>query len=119
MNKEIGTRVAINSLTADEQATLKEGKFIFKDTMTIEQFMEEEKCPRGIDVKRGNTGKLFWTYGAKTGAMKNEVPTRPMISHVIGHAKDRQGNIIPEMAEHMYLLHNEGQGGATQVAHFG
>lgn len=120
MNKLIGTTVAISSLTADQQKTLAEGKMSFEKTLTVEQFLEEEKVDEVKILRNPNTKKLFMAYGARTGRVSLKgVPTHPMISHVICLAKTRTGEIIPGMAEHGYLIHEEGTGGAEVVATFG
>lgn len=80
----------------------------FLDTLTVEQFKAEKRVDK-IQVKKNpNTGKLFFTFGAKTGAVAAKgVPTHPMISFVRGN----------DGAE-FYLLHEEGNGGAPVVAEF-
>lgn len=119
MNKIIGTQLPISSLNADQQKAISEGNFSFEETFTVEQFLAEE-CVDKIQVKhREGSTKLFFTYGAKTGPCAKTVPERPMVSHVIGQAKTKDGQVIPGMAEHMYLLHNEGEGKAIVVATFG
>ena len=46
-----------------------EKNLIFNDTLTVEQFKAQMNVSR-IDVKKNpKTGKLFFTYGAKTGAV--------------------------------------------------
>lgn len=85
----------------------------FLDTLTVEQFKAEKRVDK-IQVKKNpNTGKLFFTFGAKTGAVAQKgVPTHPMISHV-------KGDPTPENPSgEFYLLHEEGQGGAPVVAEF-
>lgn len=80
----------------------------FIDTLTVEQFKAEKRVDK-IQVKKNpNTGKLFFTFGAKTGAVAAKgVPSHPMISLVKGND-----------GEQFYLLHEEGQGGAPVVAEF-
>ena len=80
----------------------------FLDTLTVEQF-KAEKLVDKIQVKRNpKTNKLFFTYGAKIGAVAVKgVPTHPMVSLVQGDNSDE-----------FYLLHEEGQGGAPVVAEF-
>lgn len=80
----------------------------FIDTLTVEQFKAEKRVDK-IQVKKNpNTGKLFFTFGAKTGAVAAKgVPSHPMISLVQG----REGG-------QFYLLHEEGTGGAPVVATF-
>ena len=75
----------------------------WNETLTVEQFKAKELVSR-IDVKKNpKTGKLFFTYGAKTGAVAIKgVPNRPMISNVTG----QDGSTF-------YLLHEEGQGAET------
>lgn len=80
----------------------------FLDTLTVEQFKAEKHVDK-IQVKKNpNTGKLFFTFGAKTGAVAAKgVPNHPMISYVRGSEGDQ-----------FYLLHEEGQGSAPVVAEF-
>ena len=75
----------------------------FNETLTIEQFKAKELVSK-IDVKQNpKTGKLFFTYGAKAGAVAIKgIPSRPMISSVKG-----------DDGASFYLLHEEGQGAPT------
>ena len=75
----------------------------WNETLTIEQFKARELVDR-IDVKKNpKTGSLFFTYGAKIGAVAIKgVPNRPMISNVTGR-DDKT----------FWLLHEEGQGAET------
>ena len=79
---------------------------IFKETLTIEQFKAKELVSK-IDVKQNpKTGKLFFTYGAKAGAVAIKgIPAHPMVSKVEGKG-----------GETFYLLHEEGQGAPTLVS---
>ena len=46
-----------------------QGNLTFNDTLTVEQFKAQMNVSR-IDVKKNpKTGKLFFTFGAKTGAV--------------------------------------------------
>ena len=85
-----------------------EKNLIFNDTLTVEQFKERMKVSH-IDVKKNpNTGKLFFTYGAKTGAVAVKgIPAHPMLSNVTGSD-----------GSNFWLLHEEGQGGAPVLASF-
>lgn len=80
----------------------------FNETLTVEQFKAQMNVSR-IDVKKNpRTGKLFFTYGAKTGAVAVKgIPTHPMLSNVT----------TPE-GDSFWLLHEEGQGGAPTLASF-
>lgn len=92
----------------------------FGETLTVEQFKEQVHVSR-IDVKKNpKTGKLFFTYGAKTGAVAIKgIPQRPMFSAVcpagevldIAHAGERGCSTF-------WLLHEEGTGGAPVLASF-
>lgn len=85
----------------------------FLDTFTIEQF-KAEKLVDKIQVKKSpKTGGLFFTFGAKVGAVARAgVPAHPMISFV-------KGDPTPENPSgQFYLLHEEGQGNAPVVAEF-
>ena len=85
-----------------------EKKLVFGDLLTVEHFKDKMKVSR-IDVKKNpKTGKLFFTYGAKTGAVAVKgIPQHPMLSNVTGS----DGNSF-------WLLHEEGQGGAPTLASF-
>lgn len=79
---------------------------VFNETLTVEQFKAQMNVSR-VDVKKNpKTGKLFFTYGAKTGAVAVKgVPAHPMFSNVTGSD-----------GSSFWLLHEEGQGGAPVVA---
>ena len=85
-----------------------EKNLIFNDTLTVEQFKAQMNVSR-IDVKKNpKTGKLFFTYGAKTGAVAVKgIPQHPMLSNVTG-----------SYGSSFWLLHEEGQGGAPTLASF-
>ena len=80
-----------------------EGKLTFGDTLTVEQFKAQMMVSR-VNVKRNpRTGKLFFTYGAKTGAVAVKgIPSHPMLSNVTGSD-----------GSSFWLLHEEGQGAPT------
>ena len=75
----------------------------WNETLTVEQFKAKELVSH-IDVKQNpKTGKLFFVYGAKTGAVAIKgIPSKPMISNVTG----QDGSTF-------YLLHEEGTGAPT------
>ena len=81
---------------------------VFNETLTVEQFKSAQGVSR-IDVKRNpKTGKLFFTFGAKTGAVAVKgIPQHPMLSNVTGSD-----------GSSFWLLHEEGQGGAPVLASF-
>ena len=85
----------------------------FLDTLTVEQFKAEKRVEKLSVKKNPRTGKLFFTFGAKSGAVAAKgVPAHPMVSYV-------KGKPTPENPSGMfYLLHEEGQGGAPVVAEF-
>ena len=85
-----------------------QGNLTFNETLTVEQFKSQMGVSR-IDVRKNpNTGKLFFTYGAKTGAVSLKgIPTNPMLSNVTGSD-----------GSSFWLLHEEGQGGAPVLASF-
>ena len=90
-----------------------EKNLIFKETLTVEQFKAAMHVSR-IDVKQNpKTNKLFFTYGAKTGAVAVKgIPAHPMFSLV-------KGDPTPENPSgEFWLLHEEGQGGAPVLASF-
>ena len=86
---------------------------VFNETLTVEQFKDQMKVSR-IEVKRNpKTGCLFFTYGAKTGAVSSKgIPQHPMFSFVTGDPTPRN----PDGT--FWLLHEEGQGGAPVLASF-
>ena len=48
---------------------MSEKKLIFKETLTVEQFKAAQNVAR-IDVRKSpESGKLFFTYGSKVGAV--------------------------------------------------
>ena len=90
-----------------------EKNLVFNETLTVEQFKEQMHVSR-IDVKKNpETGKLFFTYGAKTGmvAVKG-IPKNPMLSNVSGIDRNTKEPFT------CWLLHEEGQGGAPVLASF-
>ena len=90
-----------------------EKNLVFNDTLTVEQFKAQMNVSR-IDVKQNpKTGVMFFTYGAKVGAVSRKgIPQNPMISHVTGDP-------TPENPSgEFYLLHEEGKGGAPVLASF-
>ena len=85
----------------------------FNDTLTVEQFKDKMKVSR-IEVKKNpKSGKLFFSYGAKTGAVAAKgIPQHPMFSFV-------KGDPTPQNPSgEFWLLHEEGQGGAPVLATF-
>lgn len=89
-----------------------EKNLIFKETLTVEQFKAANNVSR-IDVRKNpKTGKNFFTFGAKMGAVaSNGIPQHPMFSLV-------EGEHTPQNPEGTFwLLHEEGQG-APVVATF-
>ena len=108
----------------------------WNETLTVEQFKAKHLVSH-IDVKKNpNNGKLFFTYGAKTGAVAIKgVPQKPMISLVhptsdeepTEEEKKYIGKSIkvgdkveahPKANGYFYLLHEEGDGGAPVLASF-
>lgn len=86
---------------------------IFNDTLTVEQFKDKMKVSR-VEVKKNpKSGKLFFSYGAKTGAVAAKgIPQHPMFSFV-------KGDPTPQNPSgEFWLLHEEGQGGAPVLATF-
>ena len=85
-----------------------EKNLVFNDTLTVEQFKAQMNVSR-IKVKQNSkTGKLFFTYGAKTGAVAVKgIPQHPVLSNVTGSD-----------GSSFWLLHEESQGGAPVLASF-
>lgn len=85
-----------------------ERNLVFNDTLTVEQFKAAMHVDKLSVKKNPKTGKLFFAYGAKTGAVATKgIPQNPMVSDVITPDGDR-----------FWLLHEEGQGGAPTLATF-
>ena len=89
-------------------SNIMERNLTFNETLTVEQFKAAMNVSR-IDVKQNpKTNKLFFTYGAKTGAVAVKgIPQHPMLSNVTGSD-----------GSSFWLLHEEGQGGAPVLASF-
>ena len=91
------------------------GKLTFGETLTVEQFKDFTKVSR-VDVKKNPlTGKLFFSYGSKVGAVSEKgVPKRPMFSAVCpeGETLDIR-NAGQKGCSTFWLLHEEGQGAPT------
>ena len=90
-----------------------EKKLVFNETLTVEQFKDQMKVSR-IDVKKNpKTGRLFFTYGTKTGAVASKgIPQHPMFSFVTGDPTPRN----PDGT--FWILHEEGQSGVPVLASF-
>ena len=80
----------------------------FHETLTVEQFKAAQHVDK-IQVKKNpKTNKLFFTYGAKTGAVAVKgIPAHPMVS-----------NVETTDGSSFWLLHEEGIGGAPVLATF-
>ena len=85
----------------------------FKETLTVEQFKAAMNVSR-IDVKQNpKTNTIFFTYGAKTGAVSSKgIPEHPMLSYVKGEPTEKNPS------GEFWLLHEEGKGGAPVLASF-
>lgn len=80
----------------------------FIETLTVEQFKAAQNVAEICVKKNPHTGKLFFTYGAKTGAVSQKgVPEHPMVS-----------SVETPKGENFFLLHEEAQGGAEVVCKF-
>ena len=97
-----------------------EGNLTFGEALTVEQFKARMLVSRINVRKNPKTGKLFFTYGTKTGAVAVKgIPQHPMLSVVcpkgdtldVEHAGERDCTTF-------WLLHEEGQGGAPVLASF-
>lgn len=109
----------ISNLNPNQQETLRNGKLFYLQTQTIEQFKQEQLVDKVQVKKNEKTSKLFFTYGANVGSVAAQgIPANPMISKVLGNAKDQDGTVIPGKASCFYLLHNEAAGGAPVIAEF-
>ena len=92
---------------------MEERNLTFNETLTVEQFKSLMQVSR-VDVKKNpKNGKLFFTFGSKTGmvAVKG-IPQHPMFSNVSGIDK------VTGQPFTCWLLHEEGQGGAPVLASF-
>lgn len=85
-----------------------ERNLVFNDTLTVEQFKAAMHVDKLSVKKNPKTGKLFFAYGAKTGAVAVKgIPQHPMVS-----------NVTTPDGDNFWLLHEEGQGGAPVLATF-
>ena len=85
-----------------------EGNLVFNDTLTVEQFKALMHVDKLSVKKNPKTGKLFFAYGAKIGAVATKgIPHNPMVSSVT----------TPD-GDEFRLLHEEGQGGVPTLATF-
>ena len=94
----------INNLTIK----VMDNQLKFNETLTVEQFKAAQHVDK-IQVKQNpKTNKLFFTFGAKTGAVAAKgIPAHPMVS-----------NVSTPDGEAFWLLHGEGTGGAPVLATF-
>lgn len=85
-----------------------EKKLTFIETLTVEEFKALFNVS-SISVRRNpQTSKLFMVFGTKTGAVARAgIPTKAMVSKV-----------QTEDGEEFWLLHEQGEGGAPEVAKF-
>lgn len=92
---------------------MEERNLTFNETLTVEQFKSQMQVSR-VDVKKNpHTGRLFFTYGSKTGMVAQKgIPQNPMFSNVSGI--DR----VTGKPFTCWLLHEEGTGGAPTLASF-
>ena len=90
-----------------------EKNLTFMETLTVEQFKAAMNVSR-IDVKQNpKTNTIFFTYGAKTGAVSSKgIPEHPMLSYVKGEPTEKNPS------GEFWLLHEEGKGGAPVLASF-
>lgn len=90
-----------------------EKNLTFMETLTVEQFKKEMAVSR-IDVKKNpKTNTIFFTYGAKTGAVSTKgIPKHPMLSYVKGEPTEKNPS------GEFWLLHEEGKGSAPVLASF-
>ena len=88
----------------DLMETTSENFKSWNETLTVEQFKAKHLVSH-IDVKKNpKTGRLFFTYGSKIGAVsKKGIPEHPMLSNVTSSI---DGSTF-------WLLHEEGQGAPT------
>ena len=97
-----------------------EGRLTFGETLTVEQFKAQMMVSRVKVKKNPETGKLFFTYGAKTGAVAVKgIPAHPMLSIVCPEGETLDAAHAGERGcSTFWLLHEEGQGGAPVLASF-
>lgn len=88
----------------------------FESTYTVEQFKKEQNVDKISVRKSDTTGKLFFIFGGKTGAVSQsadfkEIAEHPMISLVEGEKTEQNPD------GRFFLLHKEGNGG-EEIATF-
>ena len=106
----------------------------FLEKFTVEQFNQTQGTSFIACRRNEATGKLFFTYGNRSGAISSSgIPEKPVISlvhpekstmptaderqHIGCSIMDADGHRHPDpkAGGYFYLLHQEGEGGATLV----
>lgn len=88
----------------------------FESTYTVEQFKKLQDVDKISVIKSEDSGKLFFIFGGKTGAVSQatdfkEIAEHPMISLVEGEKTERNPD------GRFFILHKEGHGG-EEIATF-
>lgn len=84
-----------------------ETKLKFKKTYTVGQFKELKQIKEVRVIQNPKTSKLFMSWVGGTGAVSTK--GIPSISPVVSLVEEADGS-------EFYLLHEEGNGGATTLA---
>ena len=73
----------------------------FRETLTVEQFKAAQHVDK-IQVKQNpKTNKLFFTFGAKTGAVAGKgIPALPIVSN--GEAPDGSSFWLPDLRAQVF-----------------
>lgn len=111
-------------LTSEQMTTITEGKIVFHETFTIEQFVENNKVRKNakgsiIGKYAGKNGKLFLGYLTEgsdrpifLAGKATERIERPVVSFVSAQKTDKEGTKLfnPDhtpVIESKYMIHTE------------
>ena len=81
----------------------------FLNTQSVAQFKADVQTDEIKVLRNEQTGKCFFSYGCGTGAVTSKYPESPLNNPVVSEVAST------ETGETFYLLHNEGEGGATKL----
>lgn len=92
-----------------ENTQIQESQLSFVSTLSLVDFKVQHKIGEIKILKNEETGKCFFSYAGKTGAVTSRYPEEPLVKPAVSEVMN------PETGECFYLLHNEGQGKAIEL----